>query len=50
MTDSTAAPLKTVALGIGFAATNVNDAQPAIDMWIDDVIVHHAPVTCSDGL
>jgi len=34
--------------GVGFAGPNVNVAQPALDLWIDDVIVHRAAITCAD--
>lgn len=47
-TDSTTTPIKFVFFGIGCAATNVDNAQPAVDAWIDDVIVDPAPVTCDD--
>lgn len=47
-TDSATQPMQVVTLGAGFSASNVLDAQPAFDLWIDDVIIHSAPVTCSD--
>ncbi len=47
-TDSSTQPMQLVTLGAGFASPNVTDAQPAFDLWIDDVIIHSAPVTCSD--
>ena len=47
MTDGTP-PLHDMDFGIGFAGTNVNGAQPAIDVWIDDVIVNNTPITCAD--
>jgi hypothetical protein len=34
--------------GIAFASSSVNVTQPPFDMWIDDVIVHTAAVTCDD--
>ena len=46
-TDSSANPLSRVAVGLGLAATNVVNAQPAIDMWIDDVIVDPNMPTCA---
>jgi hypothetical protein len=48
VTDSQATPIRTIWLGIGFAGGNVTANQPALDLWIDDVIVHSAPVTCAD--
>lgn len=48
VTDSATTPISIVAIGIGFANSNVPDAQPALDLWIDDVIVHTAPLTCAD--
>lgn len=47
-TDSATQPMQIVTLGAGFAGPNVLDAQPAFDLWIDDVIIHRASVTCSD--
>jgi hypothetical protein len=35
-------------IGLQFASSNVTAPQPALDMWIDDVIVDHAAVTCAD--
>lgn len=46
-TDGTQ-PMTIITMGIGFSGTNVPVAQPALDMWIDDVIVHSSPVTCAD--
>ncbi|MDB4964246.1 MAG: hypothetical protein JWP01_4245 [Myxococcales bacterium] len=37
-----------VTFGIGFAGSNTPVAQPALDLWIDDVIVDPDPVTCAD--
>jgi hypothetical protein len=34
--------------GIGYAPTNVMTTQPAMDMWMDDLIVSPSPVTCFD--
>lgn len=48
ITDSNSTPVKLISLGIGFAGTNVFVAQPAFDLWIDDVIVDPNPVTCAD--
>ncbi len=48
VTDSSTSPITEVQFGIGFASPNVPDVQPALELWIDDVIVHSAPVTCSD--
>jgi len=47
ITDS-APPIRDLAFGIGFAGSNVNDPQPAFDLWIDDLITDSAPVTCAD--
>ncbi|HEY5952524.1 MAG TPA: hypothetical protein VIV40_43795 [Kofleriaceae bacterium] len=47
ITDA-AQPMTQVTLGMGFASSNVLTAQPALDLWIDDVIVHTSPLTCSD--
>lgn len=47
-TDSATQPMVVVTLGAAFSSANVSDAQPAFDLWIDDVIVHRAPVSCSD--
>nr|MBA3542486.1 hypothetical protein [Deltaproteobacteria bacterium] len=46
-TDSTT-PMSLVAFGIGFANGNAPVAQPALDLWVDDVIVDMAPMTCAD--
>jgi hypothetical protein len=46
-TDGTPA-LSVIALGPNFAATNVTAVQPSFDVWLDDVIIHHAAVTCAD--
>lgn len=45
-TDSSP-PVKELVLGAGFASGNVNVAQPAFDMWIDDVLVDTAALTCA---
>ncbi len=37
-----------LALGPNFSKTNLTVAQPALEVWIDDVIVHHAALTCTD--
>ncbi|HUS29120.1 MAG TPA: hypothetical protein VMZ53_11435 [Kofleriaceae bacterium] len=47
-TDSTTSSLQIVVLGIGYASSNTPVAQPAQDLWIDDVIVSASAVTCSD--
>jgi hypothetical protein len=39
-------PLQYITIGLGFAGTNVVVPQPALDLWIDDVIIDDAPVTC----
>jgi hypothetical protein len=47
-TDSDAQPITDLYLGISNSPGNILNAQPAMDMWMDDVILHHAPVTCAD--
>jgi hypothetical protein len=47
-TDSSTGAVNTITMGIGFADSNVTNNQPAIDLWIDDVIVHSSAVTCAD--
>ncbi|NVB83606.1 MAG: hypothetical protein HOV81_34850 [Kofleriaceae bacterium] len=47
-TDSATLPMTVVNLGIGFSGTNLPVAQPALDLWIDDVIAHSSPVGCTD--
>jgi hypothetical protein len=37
-----------VAFGPYFAPTNVDVAQPGVSVWVDDVIVHTAQLTCND--
>lgn len=41
-------PVDIIAIGPYYAPTNVNVAQPAFDVWVDDVIVHGSQLTCSD--
>lgn len=48
ITDSDATPIQHIGFGIGFAGTNVFNPQPALDLWIDDVIVDTQPLTCAD--
>jgi hypothetical protein len=48
VTDSTAMPMTVVTMGLGFSGTNVPVAQPALDLWIDDVIADSSPVSCTD--
>jgi len=40
--------LSVIEIGPNLSATNVTVDQPAFEVWIDDVIVHHAAVTCAD--
>jgi len=47
-TDSSTQPLQYVVIGLGYSSTNNPVAQPAQDLWIDDVIVSGTAVTCSD--
>ncbi len=37
-----------MAFGIGFAGPSVVVDQPAIELWIDDVIIANTPITCAD--
>lgn len=46
-TDGTP-PLDYIGLGIGFASNNVATQQPSLTLWIDDVLIDRAPVTCAD--
>ncbi|HEY5925613.1 MAG TPA: hypothetical protein VIV11_28200 [Kofleriaceae bacterium] len=47
-TDSATNPMNLITIGTGFASSNTPSAQPAMDLWIDDVIIHDAPVGCTD--
>jgi hypothetical protein len=47
-TNDSAQPVDTIGVGPYFSGTNVDVAQPAFDVWVDDVIVHDSPVTCAD--
>jgi hypothetical protein len=47
-TDSATAPMDVLVFGMGFASSNTPTTQPALDLWIDDVIVDGAPLTCAD--
>jgi hypothetical protein len=47
-TDDTQETIQWVTFGMGFASGNVSFAQPAIDLWIDDVIIADGAVTCDD--
>jgi hypothetical protein len=47
-TDSAANPVDSIALGGAFYSGNTPTAQPAMDIWFDDVIISTSPVTCSD--
>jgi hypothetical protein len=47
-TDDATSPLAIMDFGIGFSGTVVNTPQPALDVWMDDVIVSGAPLACSD--
>ena len=35
-------------IGISFADINVDSPEPAMDVWIDDVILSTSPLTCTD--
>jgi hypothetical protein len=41
-------PLNYMEFGIGFAGSTDINNQPAMDVWIDDVIVNNSPITCAD--
>lgn len=41
-------PLEYITLGLAFSAPNVAVPQPVMDLWIDDVIIDDAAVTCAD--
>lgn len=47
-TDSTSFPITMITLGLGFAATNTPSNQPALDLWIDDVIIDANALTCQE--
>ena len=47
VTDNTNA-IATTRFGISWVAPNVDVAQPAVDLWIDDIITSNAAVTCAD--
>lgn len=48
VTDSAASPMTLLTIGAGFSASNTPSAQPAFDIWIDDVIVDDGPISCTD--
>jgi hypothetical protein len=41
-------PISVVGFGIEFSRTTQMFDEPRIDVWIDDVIVANAPITCAD--
>lgn len=41
-------PVSVIEIGPNLDPTNVMVDQPAFEVWLDDVIVHHAAVTCAD--
>ncbi|HEY1557529.1 MAG TPA: hypothetical protein VGF94_22005 [Kofleriaceae bacterium] len=43
-----APPIADLQFGPQLSATNQPDDQPALEMWIDDIIVDKSPVTCAD--
>lgn len=47
-TTSTTNPVDSFAIGGAFYSANVTIAQPALEVWFDDVIVSTSPVTCAD--
>jgi hypothetical protein len=48
ITNNGSMPVDMIGVGPYFSGTNVLVAQPAFDVWVDDVIVHGSPVTCAD--
>lgn len=47
-TDSSTNPIDYLALGPNFSPSNTPTNQPALEVWMDDLIVSTSPVTCSD--
>jgi hypothetical protein len=47
-TDDASSPIKIMDFGIAFSGSVVTTAQPALDLWVDDVIVNGSAVTCAD--
>jgi hypothetical protein len=41
-------PIEVLRLGARFEPSQVTVNQPALDVWLDDVIVHSAPISCAD--
>ena len=41
-------PITVIDIGPNLDPTNVAVDQPAFEVWLDDVIIHHAAVTCAD--
>jgi hypothetical protein len=41
-------PVSVIVIGPNLSSTNVVVDQPAFEVWLDDVIVNHAAVTCAD--
>ncbi len=44
----TVPPISVLRFGARLEPTRVVADQPALDVWVDDVIVHSAPVSCAD--
>lgn len=44
----TVPPIAVLRLGARFEPAQVTANQPALDVWLDDVIVHSAPISCAD--
>lgn len=40
-------PIMLLRIGGGFSASQITAQQPSLDVWIDDLIVHSAPLTCA---
>jgi len=45
-TDGTPA-IDRMGFGIGFAGPNVSNPQPAMEVWIDDIVISSTPITCT---
>jgi hypothetical protein len=47
-TDDATSPIAIMDFGVAFSGSVVKVAQPALDLWVDDVIVNGSPLTCAD--
>lgn len=41
-------PITVLRFGARFESSQLSANQPALDVWLDDLIVHSAPITCAD--